>query len=113
VLGRDAGIELPEAFVVETRFNRSRKMAAYSRQWEYVENADGHEGTNPRELHQREHTENGAKTDVSTDFPEVASRLEAYLRKWERGHPERPATPASDGPSPELMEQLRSLGYVD
>jgi arylsulfatase A-like enzyme len=113
VLGGDAGVELPEAFVVETRFNRSRKTAAYSRQWEYVENADGHEGTNPRELHRREHTENGAEPDVSADFPEEASRLEAYLREWERRHPERPATPASDGPSPELIEQLRSLGYVD
>ena len=108
----DQELDLPKVFVVETQFRDALKIAVYGEDWEYVENLDNHEGTNPRELHPAGVNENGAETDVAGREPTVVSAFETFLRAWENGHPGAPATPASDSPSPELIERLRSIGYV-
>ena len=34
----DAAVDLPETFVAETRFRRQNKIAAYAKEWKYIEN---------------------------------------------------------------------------
>ncbi len=49
-----------------------------------------------------------------TPSADVQQRLRQALETWEAAHPVRPPTRAADeAVSPELMEQLRALGYVE
>jgi arylsulfatase A-like enzyme len=56
--------------------------------------------------------ERPGKTQIDAD-PELVQRLRATLETWEAAHPVRPPTRAADDTiTPELMEQLKALGYV-
>lgn len=64
-------------------------------------------------LAQRNQTERPGKTQWEAP-DDVAQRLRQTLESWEAAHPVRPPTRAADEDvSPELMEQLRALGYVE
>ena len=39
--------DLPKVFVAETAWREREKLAAYAAEWRYVENRDGHPGTDP------------------------------------------------------------------
>ena len=98
--------------VTETYYDGSDKLAAHSPDWTYVENRDGHEGVNARELQRAGGGENGRLTDRIAERPEVARELSDYLRAWEGRFPKRPPTQPAQGPAPEVLDQLRALGYV-
>lgn len=43
----------------------------------------------------------------------MARKLAAYLRGWERRFPKREPTQPAEGPSAEVLDQLKALGYVN
>lgn len=106
-------VELPEAFVVETRFREARKLGVYAGDWKYIENRDGHEGTNPRALQPIGTSEDGARTDVAAQHPAEVERLAEHLRRWEEAHPPAAPTFADRQPPDQLRRQLQALGYAE
>jgi arylsulfatase A-like enzyme len=112
---RDPGarIGIPETIVVETRFRKARKLAAYAAKWKYVENRDAHDGTNPRALQAVGAPEDGARTDAAASHPEELERLAKFLGRWEASHPEAEPTLAERAPPDEMVDQLRALGYAE
>jgi arylsulfatase A-like enzyme len=110
--GGGARPDLPPYQVTETHYDGSDKLAAHTAEWTYIENRDGHEGVNARELQPAGKSENGRLTDRIGERPEVAAELAAYLRAWERRVPRRPATQPAQGPAPDVVDQLKALGYV-
>jgi arylsulfatase A-like enzyme len=105
-------VDLPDDFVVETRFRGSRKIGVYARDWKLIENRDGHEHTRLRALHPLGGGENGRSTDVGHRHPEVVERLAARLAAWEHAHPRMSPTHPDRDLSESEVEQLRALGYV-
>ena len=107
----DASVDLPETFVAETRFRRHNKIAAYAKEWKYIENRDGHRGTPPRALHRMGVKEDGLRTDRAPGYAAVVDRLASWVRAWEEAHPQAaptaPDTPLSDSE----IAQLESMGY--
>ena len=108
-----AAVSHPDLFVVETEFKEADKIGVYSPDWKYIENRDGHIGTNPQALQRFGETENGRKTDRAADFPEITQGLRARLQEWERSHPKAAPSLQEVEMSPAELEQLRSLGYID
>jgi arylsulfatase A-like enzyme len=107
----DAAVDLPETFIAETRFRRRNKIAAYGKQWKYIENRDGQRGTLPRALHRMGVTEDGWRTDLARGYPVVADRFASWVHAWEEAHPQAAPT-APDAPlSADEIAQLESLGY--
>jgi arylsulfatase A-like enzyme len=102
----------PPYHVTETYYDGSDKLAAHSADWTYIENRDGHEGVNARELQRAGGGENGRLTDRIGERPEVARELADYLRAWERRVPRRPSTQPAQGPAQDVLDQLKALGYV-
>jgi arylsulfatase A-like enzyme len=103
---------LPERFVVETQFQTADKIGVYSRDWEYIENRDGHRGTGPSALHRAGVKEDGIRTDLARRFPEVARELAAHLERWEAEVPRAEPTLREHALPPSQREQLRALGYL-
>ena len=107
----DATVDLPETFIAETRYRRQNKIAAYEREWKYIENRTGHRGTRPRALHPMGVKEDGWRTDMALSYTAVADRLASRVRVWEEAHPQAartaPYVPLSDSE----IAQLESLGY--
>lgn len=108
-----AKIGLGEAFVIESQFKGSDKIALYAGEWKYVENRDDHSGTSPRELHRMGQLEDGTRTDLSSEYPDVAERMAGALSDWERSNAKAPPTLAVEEPSAEEARQLHALGYID
>lgn len=111
--GADPPPDLPGYSVSETRYQGVDKIAVHTPEWTYIENRDGQEDLNPRELQPRGIRENGRLTDRIEAEPDVARDLAGLLAEWEGLHPQRPATQPSEDVSPEELEQLRALGYVE
>jgi arylsulfatase A-like enzyme len=105
-------VELPPFFAVETRFRNTYKLAAYTPDWKLFDNRDRHPGLERYELHPFGELENGAVNDRRADHPEIAERMIADLERWERAHPAVDPTLSERELSPEEIEQLRSLGYL-
>ena len=55
---------------------------------------------------------NGAATDVLAENREKADELQAHLRAWEAEFPVVEPTLITDGMPENLVEQLRSIGYL-
>jgi len=110
--GTRDSIDLPEYFVAETRSNKNNKVAVISKYLIYIENRDNYPGVNPRELQSRYRRQNGKRTDLIKQKPDVAARMERFLKEWERKYPEAKITPCKKKASPETLEQLKSLGYL-
>jgi arylsulfatase A-like enzyme len=109
----DAEVPLPEIFVAETRFQRRNKIAAYTPAWKYIENRE-HESRLPRQsLHRVGTREDGARTNVASQHPDIVARLASQVREWEKTHP--PAESTRPALAPEALErqQLRDLGYLE
>jgi arylsulfatase A-like enzyme len=107
----DAVVDLPETFVAETRFRRRNKIAAYAKEWKYIENRDGQRGALPRALHRMGVTEDGWRTDMARGYPVVADRFASRVRAWEEAHPQAAPTPPSAPLSADEITQLESMGY--
>lgn len=107
------GPELPPYFVAETNYRNTNKIAAYSGQWEYIENRDGHEGVNMYELQPMGITENGKVTDRIKQEKEISLKMREYIKSWERHHPRVEAVSPGRDPSNEEIRQLKSLGYLN
>lgn len=94
-----------------SRFTRSRQ-AVRTLDWKLVRTSDGRETL--RDLH-ADPEEVG---DASAAHPEVVARLAPELRRWIaeqdalRGGAEHAAPAPARGLSPDEIEQLRSLGYL-
>lgn len=110
---RSAELSLPDAFVVETRFQTADKIALYTPTWKYIENRDRHAGSNPRELFPIGSAENGMRNDLSAQEPSLLEQLARLLARWEIAHPEAEPTLAAQPPTPQVEDQLRALGYLD
>ncbi len=107
----DAVLDLPDTFIAETRFRHHNKIAAYAKEWKYIENRIPHRGTEPRALHRMGTKEDGRRTNLSRGYPDVVNRLASRLRGWEEAHPQVPPT-APDAPlSKDEIAQLESMGY--
>ena len=110
------GVELntlPDYFVAETQFRWADKIAVYGAGWTYFENRGSRSGLNPRELQVAGGPEQGRLSDQIDVHPQVAGRMDRFLRDWEREHPKRTPTVSTEGLSDEEREQLRSLGYIN
>jgi hypothetical protein len=103
---------LPSVFFAETDFRRAEKVAAYSDNWRYFENRDGWGGLNGIELQGAGGVENGVHTDQIEIYPEEAGRLRAALQEWENRFPRVQSVQPGEAPSEEVIEQLKSLGYI-
>lgn len=104
--------DLPDVFVAETNWKNVEKIAAYTTEWEYIENRDGWEGVNPFELQPAGIVENGALTDCIYTNTAEAERLKMFLQKWERTFPRAERTQPYNLPTDAEIEQLKSLGYM-
>jgi arylsulfatase A-like enzyme len=111
--GEREAVGLPPYFVTETYYSGSEKLAVYSIDWKYIENRDGHQGVNEFELQPIGTSENGRLTDRIDEQPAVARKLADHLREWERLFPKREPTQPAAGPSEEVLEQLKALGYAN
>lgn len=107
----DAAVDLPEIFVAETRFRNQNKIAAYAKEWKYIENRDLHRGTLPRALHRMGVKEDGWRTDMAGGYPVVAKRLASWVRTWEEAHPQAAPTALDAALSEDAIAQLESMGY--
>jgi len=105
-------VELPDRFVIETEFRRSRKSAVYSSAWKYIENDDSYAGVNPRELQPAGIEEDGKLTDRIEDHLEVADGMREFLISWRERYPRVGSTPYKEQISTEEIDQLKSLGYM-
>ncbi|MBD3337096.1 MAG: sulfatase-like hydrolase/transferase [Candidatus Eisenbacteria bacterium] len=105
-------VEPPERFVVETHYRGTYKMGVYTDDWKLFHNRDEHPGLNPVALHRVGVMEDGVRTDQGDAFPGVVQELSRYLEAWERANPAAHPVPADREMSPETLEQLRSLGYI-
>ncbi|MFP8880572.1 MAG: sulfatase [Myxococcota bacterium] len=106
-------VELPERFVVETRFRGRDKTAVYGDEWIYVENRDEHPGTSPRELQRVGVPADGTRTDNAQAHEAVLLELTAYLSDWRKRYPRAGPTLIGTEVSERAREQLRALGYID
>lgn len=122
MIGSDSSeMGLPEGFVAETYFRGLNKIAVYSSQWKYIENRDGYPGVNEQELQPTGVKEDGRLTDAINTHPEVAQRMQEYLKAWRRRFRKVEPTPHKEDMAGESMEQLRtetyrklrSLGYLE
>ena len=107
-----APVDLPRWFVAETELRDHDKAAVYSAEWKYIEAADGHPGTSPRELQRWGIKENGAATNVLAENFQVAAEMAAFLAAWKLNVPRAEATISPTGISAEEQEQLRNIGYL-
>jgi arylsulfatase A-like enzyme len=105
--------EMPPYIVAEATFRGAEKIAAYSEEWEYIENRDGHKGVNQYELQPIDVTENGKLTDKYREEKEASMRMKAYIQSWEKRYPKVEAVSPGQTPSQEEMGQLKSLGYIN
>jgi arylsulfatase A-like enzyme len=105
-------IPLPEVFVAETRFRGQHKIAAYSPDWKYIENRDGHKGLPYISLDAMGVMEDGFRTSVYDDHPTEAAALRHALRRWEREHPQVRRTPTASAVTLDERVQLEMLGYA-
>jgi arylsulfatase A-like enzyme len=108
----NGGHLLPSVFFAETSFRRAEKVAAYSDLWRYIENRDGWGGVNDLELQSAGGMENGVHTDQIELNPEEAGRLKAALQEWESRFRRVSSVQPGEAPSEEVIEQLKSLGYI-
>jgi arylsulfatase A-like enzyme len=106
-------VGLPENFVVETHFRGAFKLGVYGNRWKLFHNRDGYPNVNPLELQPVGSMENGVLTDVAGLHQEVVRQLAAHLRRWEAENPPTEPIEMGEGLSREVIEQLRSLGYLN
>ncbi len=114
--GNESDVALPEYFVAETQYDKSNKIAVYSKDWEYIENRDDlpvkKVAVNKVELQPAGIKEKGVLTDMVDKKPEIVKRMKKFLDRWERKYPKRKKTDPQKSPSPEEIKQLKSLGYI-
>jgi arylsulfatase A-like enzyme len=108
---QDTSVDLPDYFIAETYFGKVKKLSVYSTNWKYFENRDNWPNLNPRELQKMGVKERGKFTDQIEQKPELAKKLGAYLEDWEKKHVK--VKPTVFEMSKEVIEQLRSLGYIE
>lgn len=98
--------------IAETNFSGSNKIAIYGRNWKYIENRDGHEGVNARELQPSFGTENGKVTDKITEHYYEAKKLRDILADWEARYPKEKTNEPTRALTQKTVNQLKSLGYL-
>lgn len=113
ILNQSPPADQPEAFFLEAGWRDVDKAAVYRGVWKYFENNDGWRGLNGRELQPAGIRENGVKTDVIEEHPEVARRLKTLLDEWRSRYAETPSVQPDARPSDREIEQLKSLGYMN
>jgi hypothetical protein len=99
--------------VVETHFRGAFKLGVYGERWKLFHNRDQYPNLNPVELQRVGSAENGVLTDEAELYPEIVHQMAAYLSRWETEHPPGEPVEVGDGLSQEMLEQLRSLGYLE
>jgi len=112
IKGTKERISLPKYSVAETRTSNVYKVAVFGKNWIYIENRAYHPGLNLRELQSRYRKQDGKRTDFINKEPEIAEAMAKFLKTWERKFPDGKVTPWKQEPSPETIEQLKSLGYI-
>jgi len=110
--GEGLKLERPAYYVAETYYRGADKIAVYGPEWKYIENRDGHQGTNPHELQRRGLREDGVRTDMIRERSEERIPRKRYLDDWEEKYVKAEPTGPVKGPSEEEIRQLRSLGYL-
>lgn len=112
IAGKPLEKPLPPFIITETQFRNYNKTAVYGPEWMYIENRDRHGGVNARELQAAGGGENGRKTDQIAVQTDVAEKMQAYLRDWEKAHAKTPATAQVRQISKEEQEQMEGIGYL-
>lgn len=106
-------LNLPEYFVTETNWRNVNKVAIYSEDFKYIENRDSWQGVPAAELQSIGGKENGAVTDKSGVEKDLMAKKRAFLIDWEARYPlHQSKQEETHQPSPQEVEQLRSLGYL-
>lgn len=114
ITGEQETAPLPQYIVTETYFRNFRKVSAYYRDWQYIDNRMDDE-TMPRfELQSRKGIPIGAKTDVSGKKPDLLKLMRRFIGEWEVAYAEAPPeTVSADDELPdEVRRQLEAIGYT-
>jgi len=88
------------------RFQRVRRVI-FEWPWKRIDSSDHRD-----ELYDLA-ADPGEENDLSARHPEVGQRLDAFLEAQLARASRRKRDPASPAPTPEELEELRALGYVD
>jgi arylsulfatase A-like enzyme len=108
-----SAVDLPANFVVETHFRGTFKLGVYGERWKLFHNRDHYPNVNPVELQRVGSAENGVLSDEAELHPEIVRQLAAHLARWETENPPAEPIELGDGLSQEMIDQLRSLGYLE
>ena len=108
----DAEVDLPFAFMVETRFRGRDKIGAYGAQWTYIHNRDRHHGLPRRSLHRFGDPQDGKRTSKAAQHPKLVAKYDRLVKAWEAEVEEAAPTLREVGASAAEIEQLEALGYV-
>jgi arylsulfatase A-like enzyme len=97
----------------ETAWREVDKSSITDGEWLFVENRDSWPGTNPEELQPYGERQDGAKTDVKDQKPQITRVLKEDLEKWRAQFKAKTPPPAASAPvTPKEVEQLKTLGYL-
>lgn len=113
IRGEQTELALPEYLVAESYYKGHDKICVYSDEWKYIENRDGHENLNPVELQAMYTREDGQKTDLVEQYPEIVGELKSYLDQWEVRTSKTDTTPYKEDSSDIVVDQLKAIGYID
>ncbi len=103
---------LPEFIVTETYFRQFRKISAFGKTWQYVDNRGSEQDLPPLEIQARSRTANGSRTNVASKHPELVKRMRRFVGMWEKRFAEAPALTAGEELSEETLRQLEAIGYT-
>lgn len=106
-------VKLPPYIVAETNFRAANKIAIYSSEWKYIENRDNQKGVNQYELQPIGVKENGIATDRIQENEAISLTLKEYLNSWEKFYKKEPSSSPQESPTPDTLNQLKSLGYLN
>ena len=108
----EASLPLAKFFVAETELREHSKASVYSAEWKYIESYNLHQGIDRRELQRMGIKEDGRRTNRLVQHPEIAEELGRHLSEWKREFPRVAPTVPEEQISPEELEQLKALGYL-
>jgi len=104
--------ELPPFFVSETYLRGDNKIALHGKEFHFFIHRDGHAGLDLIELQSTGGEERGSGSNQAADQPQAVETMGHFLNDWEAKHPQARAVTGTRSLSPDELEQLKALGYI-
>lgn len=112
VRGEVDDVPLPEMKVIESYFKGADIRGVYGADYKYIQSNKPNRGAAKEELQKRNSPENGRRTNVLKEHPEIAAPLKDHWQDWEAAYPKAEPTPVTQELSEEELLQLKSIGYL-